>query len=76
MHCLKQHSFCCSRESKSIFCNNETREQIKDCIAAQAEPAKILILLRPWLYKFSYNCKKVYVTFDFLKTDTIFQTAQ
>jgi len=72
MHCLKQHSFCSSRKSRSEFSNNETREQIRDCIAALAEPAKILILLSFWLYKISYNCKKIYVTFDFLKSNTIF----
>ena len=37
MHCFKQHSFCSSRESRSIFCNNETKEQIRDCIAALAK---------------------------------------
>jgi len=63
MHCLKQYSFCSSRESRSEF-------------SRAGEPEENLILLRPWLYKFSYNCKKVYVTFDFLKSDTIFQTAQ
>jgi len=40
------------------------------------EPEEIFILLCSRPYKISYNCKKVYVIFDFLKPDTIFQITQ
>jgi hypothetical protein len=58
----KQHSFCSNQHSRLNLAEQTSRKKF--------------LFYTLLIKKIQYNCKKVYVTFDFLKPDTIFHTTQ